>query len=410
MFKKIFNPNKKVTENEVQELLSKEDVRYNELKNSMDVSLIKCVEGDQCVAWVPFELLFVESVESAEGYNGLTKEWWETNGIYLGKPLLNLSPHKSLFGFFINGTTPEPYLKWYREIHTSRNIEPPYDSMSILNKRQEEFIFMQNELGRGMQFFVDAPIMARWNQSAGVFNVKDGHHRAWFLHASGIRNLPVQMNVGEYLRWRNDENVNPVIKLIEKQDRKEYYTPIPHPYFMELPAYRDKLANMRLDHVLNYVEPYDFRSKKVIDIGSNLGHASQYFYRRGSDVTCFEPFADHYEAACVLNILLHTKCTMYQERFEDHDFNTTYDVGIILTVFYHYYNNPILKDDRVRDRFLEKLDTTIDYMLIWESGDDYEGERSFIIENTKFKKFKHIAWTYGTGKLRELGVFYKGIR
>jgi len=101
---------------------------------------------------------------------------------------------------------------------------------------------------------------------------------------------------------------------------------------------------------------------------------------------------------------------MYQERFEDHDFNTTYDVGIILTVFYHYYNNPILKDDRVRDRFLKKLDATIDYMLIWESGDDYEGERSFIIENTKFKRFEHIAWTDGTGKLRELGVFYKGIR
>ena len=44
-------------------------------------------------------------------------------------------------------------------------------------------------------------------------------------------------------------------------------------------------------------------------------------------------------------------------------------------------------------------------MIIWESGDLCEEEKKYILQYTKFRNYKHICYTYATGKLRELGLF-----
>jgi hypothetical protein len=56
---------------------------------------------------------------------------------------------------------------------------------------------------------------------------------------------------------------------------------------------------------------------------------------------------------------------------------------------------------------LRKIDRLTCGMLIWESGDKPEEERDFILSNTSFGRYEKLSATYGTGKVRELGVFFK---
>lgn len=47
----------------------------------------------------------------------------------------------------------------------------------------------------------------------------------------------------------------------------------------------------------------------------------------------------------------------------------------------------------------------IDKFILWESGDNPEAEKADIMSNTKFKHYSRLTSTYGTGKVRELGIF-----
>ena len=72
----------------------------------------------------------------------------------------------------------------------------------------------------------------------------------------------------------------------------------------------------------------------------------------------------------------------------------------MLTIFYHFYSIPL-----IRDKFIDIINNHVNLLLIWESGEDFNNERQYLLEHTKFKKFTHLAYTYGTGKMRELGIF-----
>lgn len=78
-----------------------------------------------------------------------------------------------------------------------------------------------------------------------------------------------------------------------------------------------------------------------------------------------------------------------------------FDVTNLLTVFYPYFQEGRGKN------FIKKVSDFTNYMLIWESGGNAQEEIQFILENSDFIRYEKIGETYGTGLLREMGVFYK---
>lgn len=111
-----------------------------------------------------------------------------------------------------------------------------------------------------------------------------------------------------------------------------------------------------------------------------------------------EPDKQHYDLAKLLTELTHTNITLLQDKIEEYETSGTYDVAIFLTVFYHFFEDK-------RELIIQNLDKLITSFIIWESGDNPQMEIDYITQNSKFTYYKQIADTYGTDKIRELGVF-----
>lgn len=362
-------------------------------------AVIKAIGNSHVVAWIPIELLFSERREDIfmETY---TEEWAKHLDEWQDLPMLSFAPHHDLFRFFIMGNQfPVKYCKWYQKLFTSLGKHSGLTDETLIEKRFREFRIMQVELNKGMNFFIEAPATAKWNER-GYFNVSDGHHRTSFLYHSGLRMIPVQITKNDYIKWCHKDSAEAVKETILASGRNDIYQPLLNPYFIGIPSLRDNYVKSRLHYILAYIGNHRMVDKSVIDIGANLGFFGQTFYRMGAKVTMIEPDPFHFELLEKCNHLLYADCKTVMQPFEDFESKSCYDIAIVLTVLY-----PYLSDDNIKTKFLDKLNTYVKEMIIWESGDDIDGEKKEIINNTKFKKYHHLCYTFATGKFRELGVF-----
>ena len=83
--------------------------------------------------------------------------------------------------------------------------------------------------------------------------------------------------------------------------------------------------------------------------------------------------AEHYELAR-LNVLERVHFDLKEERFERSSLTETYDIGLLLTVFYH-----VMDDLPAREAFLRKLDQSVTGVLFWESGAEPEKEKAILL-------------------------------
>jgi hypothetical protein len=372
---------------------------FNEDSESLkDHAFINLAEDQHIVAYVPIELLFTETIESATSkIENVTEQWEYQNSIWADLNIIRLKPHRDLFYFFKGiVSSPQSYLDWFNEIFTSRGIEliPTYE---LIDNRYREFQFMSDELNKGLEFFINNPINVVWNER-GYFNLLDGHHRAMFLYCAGIRFLPTKISAEDYSKWKNKQLAVECAKLITIQNRNEFYTPINNPYFLDKKALRDTVYKTRLDHILEFFSSHRFSNYKIIDIGSNLGYYTQYFCKEGAIVTSLEPDPQHYDLSKILCKLLHTNPTILEDKVQEFDATQKFDVAIFLTVFYHFF-------DEIREGIIRNIDLMVNKFIIWESGDNAQMEIDYITKNSKFHYYKKIANTYGTAKIRELGIF-----
>lgn len=364
-----------------------------------DEACIQTLGENHVIAWIPIELLFSERTEETI-LDFYTEDWIRQNKEWENIPIISFAPYKSLFYFFMQGDDyPELYCRWYQNLFASRGLQSGYTDEELIEKRFQEFKFMQQKLNSGMNFFIANPATAKWNRK-GYFNLIDGHHRVSFLYYSGLTRIPVQITKEAYETWCNRKKADIALEHIIRQHRTEFYQPILNPYFVSLNPYRENYAKSRLHHLLEMFNGKCFAGKKVIDIGANLGYMGQAFCRMGAKVTLLEPDRAHYELMEKVNELLYVKCEIVTEKFEEYVTDKKFDIAVLLTVFYHFFSNVA-----VRDKFAQRLNKNVSQMIIWESGDMPEEEKNYIIGNTKFSRYKKICCTYATGKFRELGVF-----
>ncbi|MFK4341366.1 MULTISPECIES: class I SAM-dependent methyltransferase [unclassified Paenibacillus] len=364
----------------------------------IDHSFIRLAEDQHVVAFIPVELLFTEDkITAYSKVDQITADWKHQNTVWENINLVRLKPHRDLMNFFKGlEKSPDAYIKWFENLFSSRGLIAE-SSIAVIDRRHREFQCMSKELNKGIDFFTDNPIEVRWNPS-GYFNIIDGHHRAMFLYCSGMRLIPAKVSVQEFINWINKEKALECLELINDQVRSEFYTPICNPYFYDRPAYRDNSYKSRLDHILEFFNSKRFSNYKILDIGSNLGYYSQFFSREGAKVTALEPDKQHYDLAKLLTELTHTNITLLQDKIEEYETSETYDVAIFLTVFYHFFEDK-------RELIIKNLDKLITSFIIWESGDNPQMEIDYITQNSKFTYYKQIGDTYGTDKIRELGIF-----
>jgi len=182
------------------------------------------------------------------------------------------------------------------------------------------------------------------------------------------------------------------------------YTPISHPQFFDYPALRESYGMSRLMKITKYLysESTNFEELSVLDSGSYISYFAQNFYRMGAKVTSVEYDLHHFELACKLNDLLYCQgIHMVHGGVEQLDESQKYDITILLTVLYWHLGTDLAFD------IMRVVDNVTTDMLIWESGDEIEKEKKWILDNSSFKKYIKLQDTFGSGKMREMGIFRK---
>ncbi len=354
------------------------------------------------VCELPVELLFTEG-SNREPILNWTPEWQRLHDVWADLPLARLRPHLELFEFLSGrGARPQAYLDWYEKIHRSRGLEPPLSAEQLLSRRFTEFRKMERAITSWESFFHQFPVTVSFNPR-GYFNIADGHHRAAFLFARGWRTVPCRLPRHQLGAWKNPQLREELqAELFSSGEQRLLYTPVLLDGFRQLESERDGLAPSRLDVILRYLGPRRLRGVRVLDIGCNIGFYARHFVREGAEVTGVEPDAAHARLARLLNASWGVSFDLLEEPFQDASLEP-HAVGLALTVLYHFG-----ADRALRDKFLRNLDRSVTDMLFWESGPHPEQEKEWILSSTHFSTYERLAQTYGTGKVRELGVFTRG--
>jgi len=242
----------------------------------------------------------------------------------------------------------------------------------------------------------------------GYFNLDAGCELTAWLAAHATRRVPVSISLEDRARWINGPQIAQAIAELARYHRTSAYpwpyTPLLHPGFYPIPSARDSTTPTRLDLILARLGSRRLEGKTVLDVGSSAGFFAQHFAREGARVTAIEPDASCVALCRALNRLLRTDFEVRHQSFEESDV-MPHDVGLLLSVFY-----PGLRDPARRRRFLRALDERVLELVIFESGDDPAAEVAAITAGSHFERYQRIATTWGTGKLRELGLFTPATR
>lgn len=352
------------------------------------------------VVELPVELLFTE--DGGGDVPSRSDAWHIIHSAWADHPITALMPHVSLYEFLLGRRGyPTEYVEWFEAIHTTRGTPVPVDAPTLIEKRYFEFEVMERSFVSGDGFFRALPVKVVFNRR-GYFNIKDGHHRASYLVARGARRVWCELAREDLAQWEGSEAVRDRLAdwLATKPKEPRTYTPLLVPGFLERPAYRDHTAMSRMDRILRYLGPTKVRGKRVLDIGSNIGFYAQQFSRMGAVVTGVEPDLAHGELSNLLMEACGVSYTLIQQPFEELEL-PRHHIAVMLTVLYHFLPNP-----EKTEQFLAGIRRSVGEMLFWESGADAEREKELIRSKTHLTGYTQLGFTYGTGKARELGVFF----
>jgi hypothetical protein len=375
--------------------LSKADVlvEYGDTYSEQwrDLSYKRDVDKDHVLAFVPMELLYIGEQLGSESPQELTVS-------LKGKPLMGAMPLLGAYDFF-QGKDEEFFCDYL-----ARNYFKPGDrelwTRWIEEKRDEVRSFdQQNALA--LDYFEEHPITVQWS-GKGYFAVTANYRQAVYLVSKNYKKIPCVITRKDYNTWKNTAMVAPCIDTINKHHLSYVYTPIPHPQFFGFPAVRESYGMSRMMKITKHLfaEGIDVATMKVLDAGSYISYFSRNFYRMGANVTSIEYDAASFELACKLNDLLYCQgINMIHGGIEGLDPSNKYNITLLLTVLYWHLGTDLAYD------ILHAVDSVTTDILIWESGNEIEREKQWILDNSTFTKYSKLQNTFGSGKMREMGIF-----
>jgi 2-polyprenyl-3-methyl-5-hydroxy-6-metoxy-1,4-benzoquinol methylase len=361
-----------------------------------NVEVIHDLVNDNIITPIPIELLrVVSTVEYSNGQSLLSVEVIKNNPMDYQ---IYRSPYYTELFDYLSGASdlyPSTYLGLFQATEESQ-------ANKVLMMRKEFYDKHMNLLNKGFSYYKDhnEPITVKYMKENGAFNVIDGLHRATFLYTKGVRHVYAMMSLEDYNAYTNKAKIAPLIKLLSDFKANDVYTAILHPTFYNYSTLRDTVFPTRIEMAFKALRGYDLRGKKLIDIGSNIGYNARMFAREGLEVTAVEMDNHIYQLAKAISDLENTKVNYVNGKFEDIEASESYNIALLMTVLYWYLETP-----DILEAFFERLNHMVSDMIIWESGDQPEIEKELILSRTKFKKYRKLSLTVGTGKLREFGIF-----
>lgn len=239
-------------------------------------------------------------------------------------------------------------------------------------------------------------------EKEGRFIVKTALEEVLFCVAKGYRRVTCEVGAEDYGKWLMRDEIAECIATIKKYNLSFVYTPITHPFFYDFPCKREEVGYTRLMGICDYFGRLgiEMQGKRVLDAGTYIGYFAQHFTRMGADVVGIEFDIRNYDMAVLLKKLsgcdgLTLKNMGIQDICDDEEF----DIVFMMSVLNWHMNTEL------GVQIMEKINQVTKDYLVWESGDEIEQEKKFVLEHSSFTNYEKIMETFGTGKIRELGIF-----
>lgn len=361
-----------------------------------DRSFLRELDNGRLLVLIPMELLFIGDQRDGA-------EPMEMGFSLKGKPLMGAVPLLSAYDYF-EGKDTDSFEAFIRGGATSHDsVKDSAGWIRWLEERRYESRTIALESALDSRYFEKFPVEVEWS-SLGLFSVVSHYRQAVYRIARNHKLIPCSVTRDAYAEWRNEPQILPCIETLKKNRLSLVYTPILHPNFVAYPCMRENYGATRLMKICKYLysQSIDPTGKKVLDAGSYLSYFAQNFSRMGAHVTSVEFDPANYEPACAINKLLRRDdIIMINGGIEELNSDMKFDITIMTSVLNWHLDKDLGKE------IICIVDKVTENMLIWESGDEIEREKQFIIDNSSFKKYIRLQSTFGTGKLREFGVFSK---
>lgn len=326
---------------------------------------------------IPTELLFYKNEDG------------ELRSVYQNCPLL-------IFYNFLEGKADLAHLKeCYTDERTSLSRWMECESVQY---RHFSVLWQKNQLTAEKR----VPHIER--DKRGRYCVLSSIKEVIFQVAKGYKLIKCAMEKEDFDYWLKPDIIRECVTNMETYRISFVYTPILHPFFYDFPCRREAFGQTRLMKICQFLQKnrIEVRGKRVLDAGTYIGYFAQHFFRMGADVTAVEYELSNYSLANLLNKLLYCDdINLLNMGIQDIDSSERYDITILMSVLNWHIDTQIGKE------IIEKIDEVTTEVLIWESGDEIEREKRWILDHSSFCDYEKISDTFGTGKIRELGVFRK---
>ena len=228
----------------------------------------------------------------------------------------------------------------------------------------------------------------------GKYVIKDGIHRASIALALGYEKVPI------LIKSVDDE----LLKLMEslrdvypKTGRKVLYVPIDHPVFSDWKALRDDTRWMLIK------DEFDWKGKRILDIGSYTGYFSHKIAKLGGKVTGIEVDVKRLEQAKMINTLLESDVEFLHADFFKYLKGKKFDCILFFSVLHWILRKKGMNGVR---EALDIISTSSPTMFL-DMGQEYKPKimprewnhgltlnkdtiPELVISNSKYRYYKHL--------------------
>ena len=231
----------------------------------------------------------------------------------------------------------------------------------------------------------------------GKYIIEDGLHRASIACAMGFRNVPVIIKSADDKLLKLMENLRDIYP---KEGKKVLYTPVDHPIFSNWKVLRDETRWMLIK------DEFNWKDKKILDIGSYTGFFSIKTAKLGAHVTGIEIDEQRLKQAKMINTLLELNVNFLYADFFEYLKDKKFDCILFFSVL-HW----ILKEKGINgvcDTL--KILSFSSPVMFFDMGQDHEPKMrtqewnheliinketipDLVISNSGYRYFKHL----GTG-------------
>lgn len=359
--------------------------------NSFSEENIIRENSNYVITWCAKELLYTSKKSMVQRISTLT----ERNNTYFDIPMIATELYMDLFSFFMYGTgNADSYIQTMKSRNNSFNM----NDEDFLKEQYSVYQLLEKEYEKGIEVFQYMPIDVSWNPK-GYFNIIDGHHRCIFYWLKGMQSMPVRMKKADYNTWINRSCLNFINDFIAK-NQQVFAVKSTNPVLRKYSCQYKEYELTVLDALTKWLYDSQENFHSVLEISNYQANYGKNLYRmqKAEKITSIV-HQNEIELANILCRLEHIPedAITIIGYLNKGNCNDSYDLGLLCGV----YGIEELKEN------LDYLNICIKKVLFWQSHEDIELEKEYILKQSNFKNYTYLTTKCLDGKACEIGTFNK---